>query len=309
MTILFEFKEMIKEFYQSYERYIVTGGKLILYLVLFIMLNNKISEELTLISGIIIIVLSIINTFIPPNWAVLTIIAFISGRIGYISLEASILITAILLILYLLCVRVFKNMAYFAYLTPLLFALRLGYAVPVVAGLFFGPVALAPMCAGAFAFKLSKYLPDLLKMRAQNIYDMPEATILMYKYIANTMLSDTGILITVIVMAATLAITYFISRRNMPYIWYIAIAAGTAIQILAFIIGVILLKAEISMLSVVLGSIAGGAFAVVGQFLRFSLDYPRTEKVQFEDETYYYYVKAIPKVKLSKTEKAITKIK
>ncbi len=309
MTIFFEFKEMIKEFYQNYERYIVPGGKLILYLVLFFMLNNKISQELTLISGIIIIVLAIINTFIPPNWAVLTIIGFISGRIGYISLEASILITAILLILYLLCVRVFKNMAYFAYLTPLLFAFRLGYAVPVIAGIFFGPAALAPMCAGAFAFKLSKYLPELLKMRAQNIYDMPEATILMYKYIANIMIKDTAVLITVIVMAATLAITYFISRRDFHYIWYIAIAAGTAIQILAFIIGVILLKAEISMLSVVLGSIVGGAIAVVGQFLRFSLDYPRTEKVQFEDETYYYYVKAIPKVKVSKTEKAITKIK
>lgn len=32
------------------------------------------------------------------------------------------------------------------------------------------------------------------------------------------------------------------------------------------------------------------------EFLCFNLDYSRTEKVQFEDDEYYYYVKAVPKV-------------
>ena len=30
-----------------------------------------------------------------------------------------------------------------------------------------------------------------------------------------------------------------------------------------------------------------------------ALDYQRTEFVQYEDDNYYYYVKAIPKVKVS----------
>ena len=31
------------------------------------------------------------------------------------------------------------------------------------------------------------------------------------------------------------------------------------------------------------------------QFLFMDLDYDRTERVQFEDDDYYYYVKAVPK--------------
>ena len=38
------------------------------------------------------------------------------------------------------------------------------------------------------------------------------------------------------------------------------------------------------------------------------MDYSRTEKVQFEDDEYYYYVKAVPKVNLSSKEKQIKKI-
>ena len=44
------------------------------------------------------------------------------------------------------------------------------------------------------------------------------------------------------------------------------------------------------------------------QFFRFNLDYSRTEKVQFEDDEYYYYVKAVPKMTVSAPEKKVKKI-
>ena len=44
------------------------------------------------------------------------------------------------------------------------------------------------------------------------------------------------------------------------------------------------------------------------QFFRLTLDYHGTRKLQFEDDEYYYYVKAVPKVNLSSKEKQIKKI-
>ena len=35
------------------------------------------------------------------------------------------------------------------------------------------------------------------------------------------------------------------------------------------------------------------------------MDYSRIEKVQFEDDEYYYYVKAVPKVFLAEPDKVI----
>ena len=41
------------------------------------------------------------------------------------------------------------------------------------------------------------------------------------------------------------------------------------------------------------------------QFLFFNLDYSRTERLQFEDDEYYYYVKAVPKAVVSSTNKRV----
>ena len=37
------------------------------------------------------------------------------------------------------------------------------------------------------------------------------------------------------------------------------------------------------------------------QFFRLTLDYHGTRKLQFEDDEYYYYVTAVPKIKVDKT--------
>lgn len=41
---------------------------------------------------------------------------------------------------------------------------------------------------------------------------------------------------------------------------------------------------------------------------QFNLDYARTEKVQFEDDEYYYYVKAVPKMAVAVPEKRVKRI-
>lgn len=50
------------------------------------------------------------------------------------------------------------------------------------------------------------------------------------------------------------------------------------------------------------------AVAFILQFFVFSVDYTRTEHVQFEDDEYYYYVKAVPKMTITKREKEVKRI-
>ena len=44
---------------------------------------------------------------------------------------------------------------------------------------------------------------------------------------------------------------------------------------------------------------------LIVQFLFFNLDYSRTERLQFEDDDYYYYVKAVPKSLVTEKDKQI----
>ena len=41
--------------------------------------------------------------------------------------------------------------------------------------------------------------------------------------------------------------------------------------------------------------------AFIYKLFVFSVDYAKTERVQFEDDGYYYYVKAVPKIRTRKT--------
>ena len=48
--------------------------------------------------------------------------------------------------------------------------------------------------------------------------------------------------------------------------------------------------------------------AKVVEFFAFHVDYSRVEKVQFEDDEYYYYVKAVPKITVATPSKTVKRI-
>ena len=48
----------------------------------------------------------------------------------------------------------------------------------------------------------------------------------------------------------------------------------------------------------IVSALVGLLVTLTAEFLAVGLDYPRTEKVQFEDNEYYYFVKAVPKIRL-----------
>ena len=46
----------------------------------------------------------------------------------------------------------------------------------------------------------------------------------------------------------------------------------------------------------IIGNIAAAVAGLVLELFLFSVDYARSERLQFEDDEYYYYVKAIPRL-------------
>ena len=58
----------------------------------------------------------------------------------------------------------------------------------------------------------------------------------------------------------------------------------------------------------IIGIIIGAVAAYICKIVFFSVDYKRTEYVQYEDDEYYYYVKAVPKVGVAVPEKKVKRI-
>ena len=96
--------------------------------------------------------------------------------------------------------------------------------------------------------------------------------------------------------ALIVLVVYIIRRMSINYAWTIAMVTGALTGILTILVGDIMYKTDISVVGLILGTILACGVVKIIQFLVFDVDYSRTEKVQFEDDDYYYYVKAVPKI-------------
>lgn len=60
--------------------------------------------------------------------------------------------------------------------------------------------------------------------------------------------------------------------------------------------------------SLIIGSLVSVVIGLVLEFFFFSVDYAKSENLQFEDDEYYYYVKAVPKLAVPMKEKTVKRI-
>ena len=74
------------------------------------------------------------------------------------------------------------------------------------------------------------------------------------------------------------------------------------------LLGILIFDNGPSVLGLIFSTIIAVPVAMLIGFLFVGLDYSRTERVQFEDDDYYYYVKAVPKMHIQTPSKTIKRI-
>ena len=94
----------------------------------------------------------------------------------------------------------------------------------------------------------------------------------------------------------------------MDHAWKIGIIAGAIANVVVMAIGSIVLGVNVSYGSLIIGNVLAAVAGLILELFLFSVDYARSERLQFEDDEYYYYVKAIPKVAVTTPEKTVKKI-
>ena len=113
---------------------------------------------------------------------------------------------------------------------------------------------------------------------------------------------------TILAFAICLLLVYSVRRMEVDYAWQIAIIAGALGNLNAMAFGYVIMDIQFSYVTLIVGSVIAIIIAFVVQLFVFSVDYSRTEYVQFEDDEYYYYVKAVPKVSIAVPEKTVKRI-
>lgn len=105
--------------------------------------------------------------------------------------------------------------------------------------------------------------------------------------------------LTILIFSFIILITYFVKRMKFDYAHEVAVAAGALTCILGFLICDLKLDISEQIGVMILGTLVSALIALIAQFFRLALDYTGVEEVQFEDDDYYYYVKAVPKINVT----------
>ncbi len=215
------------------------------------------------------------------------------------------MIGAGLLLLFLLYLRFSPKDTLVVLLLPLCFLMRIPYVIPISMGLIGTPASAVSVACGVIVYYMIHYVTQNATVIAAMA---DEETASKFKFIIDGLLNNREMVVTIAAFALTVIIVYLLRRMSVDYAWTIAMTAGAVVNIMVLLVGDLIFDINQSLISVILGTVISFLLTLILQFFVFYVDYSRTEKVQFEDDEYYYYVKAVPKVTVARPDKKVKQI-
>ncbi len=305
MTDLLTLKEHMKNIYARYGNYIDKLFKFVLTIVIIMSVNRSIGFTDVMQNPLIMIGVALICAFLPMHLIVIVSAGFVLANLYPVSLEIMGVVFLIMLIIFILYLRYVPQEAVVVLLTPLAFVLKIPYVVPLAMGLIGTPLSSISVASGVFMYfiiaLMSEYGPIIMSDGADSsAYNM--------NFIMEQIFQDQQVILTVITFVLVVIAVYMIKRLSIDHAWPIAVGAGALLNILLMLIGDFVFDINGSYVSLFVGTILSAVIALVLQAFIFSVDYSRTERVQFEDDEYYYYVKAVPKTSMVVEDKQVKQI-
>ncbi len=305
MKTLLEYREKIKRFLGKYDIYVFPVLKFALALILFLVIDVNIGFMDKLGNPGIALVLALMCSFLPFNITVIFAALLILGHMYALSIEVLAITFVLFALMFLLYFRTAPQYGYLLIATPFAFGLGIPYLIPLAMGLVGTPVTAVPVACGTVAY----YLLHYVRLNTAILGSTGNSTMTeKITYLLDNTVNNKEMLLTVAAFSLTLIIVYVIRRMSVDYSWTIAVGVGTVTDIVVLLAGSLILDLSLPIVAVLLGSLASAALAMLLQLSIFSLDYSRTEYVQFEDDEYYYYVKAVPKITIAVSEKTVKRI-
>lgn len=305
MTALLELRENLKKIYSRNEAFILPVIKFLLSFIVLSIINGKMGYMTKIDNMAIVLIVSLLCSFLPTGFMVVFAMLFTLLHMYALSIETAAVGLVVFLLLYLLFLRFTAKEALVVVLTPVLCMLKLPYVMPVAMGLIGTPASCVSVGCGVVVY----YLIQTVISNAPTINSMgaEEATAKL-RLLIDGMLGNKAMLVMIVAFTVTVIVVYLIRRMSVDHSWTIAMAAGIIIEVLILLVGDLMCDTNLSILSALLGAIVTVIVCKGIEFFRFCLDYSRTEKVQFEDDEYYYYVKAVPKMTVSAPTNTVKKI-
>jgi len=181
---------------------------------------------------------------------------------------------------------------------------KIPYAVVLFAGLYFGFDSIIPVAIGTFIYQFIPVFGDLTKASVASapavfdIFSIPDRFLSVYGdfYASLTSGANMGWIYSAFWFAMVIVATRIISRLSFPRSKEIAVVSGGAFSVVCGAIGILTGGVNINIFGLLVSTLFSVIIILGVRFFDGVLAYEKAERVQFEDEDNYYYVKIVPKL-------------
>lgn len=304
MENFLDIQQRCKAFFANYEIYLLPAIRFLTMMVVLLLMNWHLGYRLMLMRWVVVILVSLICALLP--WSGMTAVTafYLLGHVSALSWEAAVVLAVLMFGAMLVHYLFLPRASFLIVLTVLGFYLRLPYLVPLLAGLFGGGLAFLPVGLGVVFY----YFMAGLEKNAMLLLDPSRSIQDCFLTVLDIFRSTRILMVAVAAFCLAVLVVYALCRLSADYSRYLGLAAGGVLILLVYLIGDALVSASVGYVGLIFGTLVSIALAIGISFWSGALDYSRPEYLQYEDDEYVYYVKAVPKMVVEKTERRVQSI-
>ncbi len=241
--------------------------------------------------------------FIPTSGAGLVLAIYLVIHLANLATDVAMILLLLFLLGYFLCYFYQSKEDYNMILLPVFTQLGIPFVIPMESGLMGGLSEVCSIiCGGTISFYLQETRNNASSFLEEG-NDISAADVLLHQVLGNRLFYY--YMVALIVMFLVISLVRY---RKVPYAWMAAVLLGTVSEVVIMLAGYLVTSVPSKVPALLIGSALVLAFGFILNFFFRNLDYTRVEHVQFEDDEYYYYVTAVPKVHLAAEDKKVVKI-
>ena len=304
MTALLEFKQKLKNLYGRLEPYLLPVFKFGLALVYFMWINENMGYMTKLNSVFVIVILALICCILPPGATAFVGFCLMIGHAYALGIEVGAFMLVLIILIAVLFLRFSGGLYPVLICTPLSFGFGVPVLLPIGSGLLGSAFSIFPSTSGVILY----YFIRFLKTNSETLLNSEMEILPKLRLLADGLVQNWVMWMTVIAFAAVILLVNLIRTRSFNYAWRIAIIMGGIAYVLVFVLEAYYLDITILLQPLLIQAGISILVGLVLEFFFFGGDYSRTERLNYEDDEYYYYVKAVPKATVSTSKRSIKRI-
>ena len=301
MTHFLEFKDKLAQIYSKYDTYILAGLKFFACFFLMLFMERQTSFAHSLDYPVLMFLgAAALCALFPQSMISICLSAFLLLQMKEVSIECVAMLAMILVIVTAGYYSFKPGNSILMALSVLFTCWKVPGIIIIIAGIVAGPFSVIPVGFGVIIGTYVQGVSGNLAMVSAENTSMELLQKLLF--LSNLILKNPMLWLYLLLTVVIIVMVYVIRKMSISYSWLIAAATGAVLYVVISVLGGYVGNVDVSLFPTILAAVLGMAFAVAVYMFVYALDYSEIENVCFEDDDYVYYVKAVPKMKVTKSQ-------